>query len=190
LPRIPVVGYDRDDGYLGWFDADGTPGVDARPRRIRLNAGATRPELNFLHELGHYIEGFAIPGHKKMGRDWGRDPDLAAWKAAVEGSKAWKALDSLVGVDDVRGRKDGRAGRIRVKQDEVAYLLRWDELWARAYAQYVAVRSGDAVLRAQLEAARDRRVHGIYFHRQWDEADFEPIAAAIDELFRRLKWRA
>jgi hypothetical protein len=189
LPRIPIVGYDQDDGCLGWFDADGTPGVNAIPRRIRLNALASRPELNFLHELGHYIEGFAIPGNRKMDRDWDRDPNLAAWRKAVEGSKAWKALDSLARVDYVRGEKDGKTGRIRVKHDEVTYLLQWDEVWARAYAQYIAVRSGDATLRAQLDAGRDRRVHGIYFHRQWDEADFEPIAAAIDELFRRLKWR-
>ena len=72
------------------------------------------------------------------------------------------------------------------------------ELWARAYAQYIAVRSGDLAMMAQLRmqqetytdaAAQKWQTPELAIPVQWQDDDFEPIAQAIDELFAALGWK-
>lgn len=68
------------------------------------------------------------------------------------------------------------------------YALKTEEAWARAYAQYIATKSGNAAMLAELNAARNRIVDGRYFATQWADEDFEPIMDAIDELFQSQGW--
>jgi hypothetical protein len=70
----------------------------------------------------------------------------------------------------------------------LGYLLTPYEIWARAYSQYIAVRSGDPEMLDQVSRLRTRS-GGLYYPTQWDDADFEPIARAIDELMIQLGWR-
>lgn len=96
-----------------------------------------------------------------------------------------------------------------VSRTYLQYLLRPEELWARSYAQYIAIRSGQAQGLTQLrqvqrvgarravsatrryapetDQARPRRAWA-YPH-QWTDAEFRPIAEAIDALFETLGWR-
>jgi hypothetical protein len=76
-------------------------------------------------------------------------------------------------------------GGVRVWLDRkyARYLAHDAEFWARAYAQYIGTRSGNAALLAELSAMRQ----GVY-PLVWDDDDFEPIAAAIDGLLREKGW--
>ena len=71
--------------------------------------------------------------------------------------------------------------------DTCAYLLRDREMVARAYAQYVAWRSGDAALLSQIDddLGADSALVSL---RQWPYAEFLPIALQFDMLFERVGW--
>lgn len=61
------------------------------------------------------------------------------------------------------------------------------ELFARSYAQYIALRSGDHVLLNQLdEVLKEDTVRDIVI--QWSVKDFMPVGQAFDILFRKQKW--
>jgi hypothetical protein len=63
------------------------------------------------------------------------------------------------------------------------HFLKPQEICARAYSQFVAGRSGDKRLLAELARCRDSRPN-----RQWDTEDFRPVAAAIEKLFKQIGW--
>ena len=76
-----------------------------------------------------------------------------------------------------------------VDDRHVAVLLDPVEAWARSYAQSIVNRSDSPALRASLNACRGRIAGRQYYPQQWEDDDFGPIEAAIEELFRRLGWR-
>ena len=76
---------------------------------------------------------------------------------------------------------------LKVDQRYTSYLLNPKELWARSYAQYIAKKSGNATMLAQLDSVRNS--DPFYGSRQWQDADFEAIASAIDALFKDKGWQ-
>lgn len=84
--------------------------------------------------------------------------------------------------------KKGIAGK-RYKE-----LDRVEERFARAYSQYIAVRSGHPELLAALRHERAVRpgdvAAGSPFGevRQWSDESFEPVARAFDALFAQKGW--
>ena len=83
-------------------------------------------------------------------------------------------------------QSDGTKVTYRVDRKYLRYLLRHDELWARSYAQYIAVKSGDTTLLKEL--AETRAEKNLYNQKQWSEDDFKPILKAMDALFTTLGW--
>ena len=71
----------------------------------------------------------------------------------------------------------------------ITYLLRRNELWARAYAQYIAERSGDRLMLAGVREAVDSS-NAVLSSRQWSADSFGPIRDAIDEILREVGWLA
>jgi len=75
----------------------------------------------------------------------------------------------------------------RWPDDDRHYVLTAEELFARAYAQYVAWKSGSRTIEAELDRTlrapimRERQ-------RQWPHDEFLPIAWAMDRLFERARW--
>lgn len=171
LPSVRITASTRTWGSDGWYRFDRA----GRPREIVLNPESTALELAVVHEIGHVLD------HQVLGRPGGfasrRDPALLAWRSAVGASAACAEIR--------RDRRDreliGRA------VDDCVYLLRFEEMWARSYAQYIAATSGDELIGRQVAAAQMQSVR----HRpqQWTAEDFAPILAAIDDLLRRKGWR-
>jgi hypothetical protein len=67
------------------------------------------------------------------------------------------------------------------------------ELWARAYAQWITDRSGSALMRERLDADLLKRNQPLadqigYGHEQWMWDEFGPVAEAIDNLMRVMGW--
>ena len=61
------------------------------------------------------------------------------------------------------------------------------ELWARAYAQYIAWRSGSSRLKGDLDKAltHDNPNYRVMY---WPYDEFAPIAMAIDRLMEARGW--
>ncbi len=131
---------------------------------------ARRPELTAVHEIGHWIDELALPG---SGFSSGDSPALAEWRKAVLGTQA------------VRNLSDNPHYAAKPKHRK--YLLRPRELWARSYAQYVATKSNDPAMLAQIAAIRDG-TSGSWVDSHWSDSDFGPVREAIDKLFATLKW--
>jgi len=150
------------------------------PQKIGIIAGAHHPAETFTHEFAHYIEGFAIPGGNSGQRHWDgqlANPILDEWKAAIEKSQSFANLDAMA------ERAKGDKGFERTME----YLLRWDELWARSYSQWVATRSRDPKLIAGIDYYRTMPGN-LTKNTMWQDNDFEPIAQAIDSIFHKLRW--
>ena len=176
LNIIPVTDQLMED--LGLFTGvriarkypDGTTKYFYEGKSINVSPHADNKNLTFAHEIGHFIDykGIGKPGQMSSIQS----PIVNKWREAVLESKQYNYLVKL---------------RDTVKDPEslehLYYLLDMDELWARSYAQYVAQKSGDAVLLKELE--NDLKQYKLY---QWNKKDFEGILKAFDEIFTELGW--
>ena len=76
----------------------------------------------------------------------------------------------------------------RLAQRRAVYWLTPEELWARAYAQYIAARSNNAALLQEVEIARTLETHPASSYVQWQNADFAAIDQAMDSALDELGW--
>lgn len=81
-----------------------------------------------------------------------------------------------------------RRERFMPDQALIRYLLEPKELFARAYAQYVTVRSSDLRLLTQLQEAQRDLFLGMVYHQYWNDDDFGPVLRAFDRLMRQRRW--
>ena len=77
-------------------------------------------------------------------------------------------------------------GSIRPRRQR-SYWRHASELWARAYAQYIAWRSGSSRLKSQVDMVLSHQDHGVRIT-QWPYDEFAPIAQAIDALMEKQGW--
>jgi hypothetical protein len=187
LPKLLVIS-EWDPDIKGGYYSDG---------RVALQIGVTSSKgpdspqaLIFAHETGHFLDHVAIPGRPDdKARERGVTPEMDAVLDAARASRATSTIASRRAVGYVTvPTPDGGSVDYDVSRKYINYLLDDAEIWARAYAQYIAIRSGDSVMKAQLDRERDRSVANVVFPRHWEDDDFAPIAARIDALFLKLGW--
>lgn len=184
LPTIPVkrtTSKKKAGAYS--YQMNGTP------IEIKISTQGTHKGLTTAHEIGHFIDHQAMnTAHAQRGRflSSSSDPMMKGFKEATQNSQAIKRLVELRdGAKVDYTGKDGITRPYTADRRYARYLLREQEIWARAYAQYVAVRSNDTSLMNELAA--DLKGMGIY-PRQWSADEFEPIAKEIDKVFAALGW--
>lgn len=181
LPPLPVRPT-RGRREIGRYEYDRR----GRPLRLTVNPGSDRPHLTVVHELGHVLDHQALGRPGRFASETGNIPDVMR---AIAQSEAVRMLKSRQGRRQARvTRPDGSRFVVALERRVVAYLLEPKELFARAYAQYIAVRSGHPELRAQLDRERRAMLPGMVYHTQWTDADFEAISQAIDRELRRNRW--
>lgn len=74
------------------------------------------------------------------------------------------------------------ANRAKSGDPYASYLATAHETYARAYAQYIAVKSGNQELRQQMEKFRfNNDTNDV----QWSDTDFQPIFDAFDEYYNQ-----
>ncbi len=184
LPDLPVKAASLVDMY-GYFQNT----TDGRAVEIVVSLLNPHVELTAVHEIGHFLD------FKGLDRStpWAsvNSPALAAWREAVKTSRAVQTLGHFRN-PTTRTMPvtlwDGSVVEYPVDKIYVGYLLKAEELWARSYSQFIAAQSRDPALLRQLEQERDRPVSGIYYPKHWDEADFQPIRAEVEAVFRGLRW--
>lgn len=170
LPPIPVDLAVSKPKHLGEYAHiwDKAVGIGINPK----NSKDQHWGFTFAHEVGHFLD------HK----GWGGSGFSSATEAAA---KAW--LDAVRASPEVQRLAELHRERPRI--DYYKYALKKNELWARSYAQWIAVRSGDKKMLETLTKIKTDAAREGYRMSQWGAAEFEPIAKAIDDLFAMLGWR-
>ncbi len=169
LPEIPVVG--ASGPSYGTFMSDQASGGAMAAKRIELKESGPWPALTAAHEIGHFLDLEAIGTAGQFATQSG-DHLMHQVLAAAKDTDAVKALQTrLVNTGTARGKQYLR------------YLLSDVEIWARAYSQYIAEKSGSLTMLSDLKKALAAEAH-----RQWTEGDFKPVAEAIDKMFQQLGW--
>lgn len=176
-------------GTLGIFHRSWTPGdsADRYAVAIGVSSFGQAQEFCYAHEFGHFFDfaDFDQYGHFATGMsDWDRDanPILDGFWKSVDESQAYQTLLDMR-ANPAAYRKvvsvGGRDVAWRVDSKHLRYLQRPREVWARAYSQWIAEKTGDEAMLRGL----GRFLESPY-PAQWSPEDFAPISAAMDELFR------
>lgn len=192
LRVIPLKSREMGRGRLGGYDPN--PGR----HQILMSAEGRQlhPHLTLWHEVGHWLDVLALsatPGRLASGAN---HPDLRAWRDAVERSDAIRTMRQWLHEPRWITGPDGRLAPnprrpTHTENGHIAYLLTPEEMFARAYAQWIATRSQHAAGLTELARVLDVAQTDPYdpYRRQWSDDDFAPIAAALDRLFALRGWR-
>ena len=163
LPEIPL--WQTSRRWLGYFQPQyGPDGLTGK--YIAIRPDGSWPALTAVHETGHFLDLDAI-GAKGGFATTDNHPLM---RAVLDAAEKTSAITKL------------RAHYATYGDETSAYFLKPQEIWARAYAQFVAERSGSPLLQQQLASAQSTG------DRQWSAADFSPLANAIEKLFIELGW--
>lgn len=154
--------------FGGWFER-GT-------QNMAINPSWADRAFALVHEIGHVVDFYEI-GTGVVGSD-----SIAAF-GSEGGAWASGVVDAALRSETVALLKQIQGGldagnRFR---EHANYLLRRREIFARAYAQYIATKSGDKVIQEAMRRYADRGTLNGFMH--WPPDDFKEIEAAFDEAF-------
>jgi hypothetical protein len=158
-----------------------------RPGMIKISSLGDHPELTLAHEIGHFLDHQGIGNPRNMETLDG-DAFARFFKSTSESEAINRLNDQLHLRSYDLTLTEGRKVKEPVNRPFLQYLLRKQEIWARAYAQWITLRSGDQVMLEQLRKLREN-IHPGSANSQWSDGDFEPIAREIDALMEKLGWR-
>lgn len=152
---------------------------DGRSSEIHINRICAGPRATTAHEVGHYLDhhlwGTGKPGIGSMGTH----------QRAEELEPLMRAIYNTPSVRNLVRQSQAAMGNGEVARVAVCrYLLTPTELFARSYAQYIAIRSGSPTMRMDIRGYRTSWSKYGYAA-QWQDKEFGPIAAQMDALLQR-----
>lgn len=178
LPRIPLQDKGLRGGTLGRYNYSA-----AGPVRIIISPKSPHPRLTLAHEVGHYLDNTALnTSGSRLAFGSARNPDMKPLMTAIKESKHYKTLDAVRVNKGAYIAPDGRV--LRYESGSIRYLMSDEELFARAYSQFIAEESGDQGLMDELNAA----IGTPFIPTQWNHEDFAPVRAAFRALFKKAGW--
>jgi hypothetical protein len=160
LPPLPIElarGLDFEDDGEYWSDGH-------RALKIRVSARSKVKEFTIACEVGHFLDHQAIA------------PGRGFASLNTQGPLG------LVLEKILRSKAHAEWNRVIASAEALSYYNDPTEMWSRAYAQWIAWRSGSAALKAQA----DRMIAEEFGY--WDWPDFEPIAREIEMAFQKRGW--
>lgn len=134
--------------------------------------------MTLTHEIGHWIDhkGFKglIPETGSSGiRSMASYSDLFAdFRRVANQSRKIKEIYASQGIS----------------QRSIDYFTSNHEMFARAYAQYIAKKSGDQKMLELLSMRQGTPTAGARYPDQWDDDDFAPIGEEIEKIFTKVGW--
>ena len=175
LPQIPLRASATRDrmgrGELGVYRrnrvVEGHPQSDTAVEIVIKGSGSDK-EMTIAHEIGHFLDHKGLSGKGMSSED--------------RSHAVGKIISALQDTETMRAPLRSAAQRA-MNRVHINYWTRRREIWARAYAQYIANKSGDAAMRKQLTAMQEKQYYG-----QWTDEEFLPVQNMIDELFQELGW--
>jgi hypothetical protein len=180
MPSFHVVirdlGYKNAPGLDGHFEPP-TPESKSGKGRIEIDLRAKSRELTLLHEIGHVLDLYSNPD----GTAPPYDEKFPQFHRALIESRRYQYMSNLHKRLVANGHHEPAA--------DVWYLIPHHECWARAYTQFIAVRSNDAgLLQAIVEHLEMLKLDPIRAFKYWTPSDFDSIDLAIEQEFERLGW--
>lgn len=136
------------------------------PHSISYKRSGPWPESTLVHEIGHWLDLAGLGRENRNATDPG-----GALAELVKIARESEAVKNL-----------RKAANLSVNQR--AYYTQADEIFARAYFQFIAEESGNATLLEQVSKQRASFVPD----RAWETADFAPIRAKMREVFQNAGW--
>lgn len=174
MPKISVVARPDLNGR-GAFDyvQDGKPlSITVRPRhRILCHT--------MVHEVGHFLD------YAGLGSASGFESE---WQTNIAMVRVMTDIRASAGFQSIHQRT------LRLAENTEAHFLLSElvssaESFARAYSQWIAIRSNDSVLLEQLGTImRLEASLNLGYNTQWLTEDFEPIGSGLDQLVRGMGW--
>lgn len=173
---------------------DGSAGAYVRQRgealrRIEIAEDAEYPELTAIHEVAHSLD----DGGLSETEGWASETDsrLEPLRQAWENTGAVRALRAGLETDKMMATLPNGGTfafpLLPEERENCRYYLQGRELFARSYAQYIAVKSQNRVLLGQVRRRRES-VEGRFYHVQWTASDFQAVSEAFDTLWKELRW--
>lgn len=155
LPKIPIK-LSRSKKFLGYFQRTAT-----RAHQIGIVPRGSHPGLTTAHEIGHFLD-FSALGEARQYASEGSGPIGQLVARIAQGATVESIPDF----------------------EKSAYYRSRVEIWARAYAQFIAEESGEPEL---VRGVKDIRA-GQAPWRQWPEEEFASYRTEMREIFRNQKW--
>ncbi len=181
LPVIKVKGSPHNAKYLGAYYFDQ---VTEKASHISITAGGDHKELTLLHEVGHFIDHQAAPG---KGFSSVYHEIFSDWREAVSNTPEIQRLQAMLLGPNILKLPDGSTHHL--DKAYIKYLLSYEEVWARSYAQWIATRAGNNVIKNQLQVILDGQAAAmVSYPSQWNSDDFEVVAEAIGKIVEKMGW--
>ncbi len=181
LPTIPLG---SDEALMDARDAAGLfySGTVAN-QKIEVTGQGTDAIHATPHEFGHFVDWnlFSGPEDVDAGGGW-RHPAVIGDKALAEWWSTVGDSESIIRIRLALQKVDPGDPSRDAKEKFYKYLLRAREVWARCYAQWIALRCGDDDYLEEFKKAGGFTVHGVEFN-VWEDEDFESVARAMDKVF-------
>jgi len=150
--------------------------------RIGIAKNSEHPMNTTAHEIGHYVDNraFGNGGYTFGSKE---NPEVQPLMSAISSSETMKNLRS--GKYDYY-TPEGESYRVKiVSPSQRKYYQSRVEMFARAYAQYVTVKSNNPQMMSELRNEQKSR----YSHfTVWQDEEFKPIEAEFDKLFKSKGW--
>lgn len=206
MPSLPVSATTKDMKGAGGMFGSMSNG-DAVYIKIRATTGENATSY-LTHEIGHFLDNSAL----RIGTDARGDPlkwatdditsgPIAQVFAAIQDSNVYRedmAMMDQIASDTAATRSPSglfprdASGRVMYPANyQLSPLLKYAtsnrELWARAYAQYIAEMTGDpqslATIGKDVTASRVAGPEASVVRYQWTTEEFAPIKEAITQMF-------
>lgn len=196
LRAIPF-GKSDTTGSEGDFATRDEGGTRGKPTGIRVSTNAKEPEFTAVHEIGHFLDydGFDTPGIFGSERSDGELDGVMNRLSMTPSVKRLEAMLDNPGGHEVEIRNpmnEDEPMSVQPDRRYMQYITSPRELFARGYAQYIATKSDDPLLKDQLDARRGRSTvfttGGAVPFDQWPDAEFAPIVKEFDKLFAKKGW--
>lgn len=170
-----------------------------KPEKIEVSSVArSEPGVTILHELGHFIDNMLVQEERHVYSmlEALHRPEAAGlfartWQGVLEGFLKTTEYRVLTGQLEKHRDASGDPNLPAAKQqwhkeaaEHIEYLLSPHEVWARAFAQYMAEGNPRLHLEIQHRLGRDAAAHGI--PTQWEAAGWRVMRAAVEQVLRDL----
>lgn len=136
---------------------------------IKLSNAAPNKAFAAVHEIGHFLD------HQFLGRTqgiWNAENSSNPIYGVLKNSAPAKALQALLN-ERVKAGKGGEPTK------QLKYYVSPQEMFARAYSQWIATKSADPLIVRGWNMHKRASNFGLY----WEADEFAPIAAEIEKLF-------
>jgi hypothetical protein len=159
------------------------------PDRVLFNSrfGVNSPTM--VEETGHVIDHQGFNDQFLFESEGGFFSSLDDVMGLIKQSGPYLHVKNLKSNTYLELQQGGKKVQSRlILQKDLEYELKGREWFARAYSQYIAIRTGDTELLRAIAKSRTTKNYEMLYPRAWLDDEFEPIARAIESVFLDKGW--